>query len=226
MKKVLLICFVFKILFSCEKEDVPCDSETCKTYFKIWKDLFITRNHLTVEYFNKHIFPYSTAIETWNDGKSFRIEYKVKIDWAEAKLNDQFIIWLDPSTIGLYPSVPSPRSTYLSNDQINKFIDILAFSSSIHKVAMIDQLMYASREDAIQVLRTASGVDLLGPGEIFYEHPSFNECQGHPFLRIYVTINSNENKCMMFKIDLVSGETKVMEHPCIIIVSYNTSDYG
>lgn len=216
MRKILLISFVFTILFSCEKKNDLCDSDTCKTYLEIWKNLFITRNHFTEEYFNQHILPYSTTIDSWNDGKSFRVEYIVKIDWAEAKLNDQFIIWLDPLTSGLFPSVPTPRSTYLSKDQVNKLIDKFAFSSSIHEVAMIDQLKYASLEEAIQVLKTVSGVNHLNAGQVFYEEPSFQECLGHPFLRSGATINQAENKCMSCQIDLVSGETEVRQQPCVI----------
>lgn len=216
MKKVFLICLFFTVLFSCEKQDDFCDSDTCNSYFKIWKDLFIARNQLTEEYFNAHIFPYSTTIDTWNDGKSFMVEYKIKIDWAESKLNDQFIIWLDPSTSGLFPSVPMPRNTYLLKDQINKLIDKLAFSSSIHKIAMIDQLKYASLKEALQVLKTASGVDQLDEGQVYFEEPSFQICLGHPFLRSGATINRSENKCMSCQIDLVSGVTEVRQQPCAI----------
>ena len=193
-----------------------CDSEECNTYFNIWKELIISRNQLTEDYFNNHIFPYKTEIDSWNDGKSFRVEYKVKIGWAEANLSDQFIVWLDPSTTGLYPSKPTPRSTNLSKIQINSLLDIFAFSSSIHKIAKIDHLKYNSREEAIEVLRDSSGVNNLGYGEVAYENPSFNIILGHPFLKVSATINMNENKCMSGKIDLVTGEVEVREQPCVI----------
>lgn len=217
MRKNILIIIFLTLIFSCEKQVTDfCDSEECNTYFKIWKDLIISRNQLSESYYDDHIFPYKTEIDSWNDGKSFRVEYKIKIDWAEANLSDQFIIWLDPSTAGLYPSKPTPRSTNLSKSQINSLLDIFAFSSSIHKVAKINHLMYDSREEAISVLQIASGVNNLGSGEVSYENPSFNIDLGHPFLKVFATINRNENKCLSGKINLVTGETEVREQPCAI----------
>jgi hypothetical protein len=216
MQRIFLLGLIFTILFSCEKKDNFCEDDICNTYFKIWKDLIISRNHLTESYFNEHIFPYATMIDSWNDGKSFRVEYRVRIDWAQAKLNDQFIIWLDPSTSGIFPSIPTPRSTYLTKEQINKLIDQLAFSSSIHHITMTDQLKYSSLQEALQVLTSASGVADLKTGEVFYEEPSFQVSTGHPFLRSGATISQSENKCMSCQIDLVSGVTEVRQQPCII----------
>jgi hypothetical protein len=217
MRKVILIFLVITISFSCQKikENDLCDSEICKTYINIWKELFITKNQLTEEYFNEHIFPYSTSIDTWNDGKSFCVEYKVKIDWAEADLYDKFIIWLNPSTSGLYPSYPLPRSAYLTKNQINTVIDILGFGSGIYTVSMVEHINYTSREDAIQVLKTVSGIDNLNNGEIFYQRPGLHVSLGHPFLRINATINMTENKCIECKLDLVSEETEVIQQACI-----------
>jgi hypothetical protein len=217
MRRIILIVFLITLIFSCEKQVTDfCDSEECNTYFKIWKELIISRNQLSESYFNDHIFPYKTEIDSWNDGKSFRVEYKIKIDWAEANLSDQFIIWLDPSTVGLYPSKPTPRSINLSKSQINSLLDVFAFSSSIHKVAKIDHLKYTSREEAIRVLQVASGVTNLGQGEVSYENPGFNIDSGHPILRVSATINRNENRCLSGKINLVTGESEVRQKPCVI----------
>lgn len=217
MKKITLIVLFLTFIFSCEKVTTDfCDSEECNTYFKIWKDLIISRNQLSESYFNEHVFPYRTEIDSWNDGKSFRVDYKIKIDWAEANLGDQFIIWLDPSTVGLYPSKPTPRSTNLSKAQINSLLDIFAFSSSIHKVAKIDHLKYDSREEAIRVLQVASGVENLGSGEVSYQNPSFNIDLGHPFLKVFATLNRNENKCLSGKLNLITGDSEIREQPCAI----------
>jgi hypothetical protein len=216
MKKVLLISILLTIIFSCEKGTDFCDSKECQNYFKIWKDLFISRNQLTESYFIDHVFPYKTEIESWNDGQSFRVEYKIRIDWAEAILSDQFSIWLDPSTAGLFPSIPTPRSTYLSKDQINKLLDIFAFSSTMHKVATIDHLKYSTRADAISELQTASGIENLGKGEVYYQNPSFREDLGHPLLRVSATINLSENKCMQGTLDLATGDNEIRETACVI----------
>jgi hypothetical protein len=217
MKKIIAIALFLTFILSCEKGKTDfCDSEECDTYFKIWKELFITRNQLSESYYNDHVFPYKTGIDSWNDGKSFRVDYKIKIDWAEANLSDQFIIWLDPSTAGLYPSKPTPRNIYLSKAQISSLLDIFAFSSSMHKVAKIDHLKYESREAAIRVLQVASGVENLGSGEVSYQNPSFNIDPGHPFLKVFMTLNRNENKCMNGKLNLITGDSEINEQPCMI----------
>jgi hypothetical protein len=216
MKKLYLILILFPVIFSCEKQVDFCNSKECQTYFNIWKDLFITRNQLTEAYFDKHVSPWRTTIDTWNDGISFRVEYKVKIDWAEANLSDQFIIWLDPSTAGLYPSIPAPRNTYLSKTQINNMLNIFAFSSEMHKVTMIERLKYASRKEAVKVLESASGVNNLDAGEVYYQNPSFNTDPGHPMLRTGATLNQGNNDCMSCNLDLVTGETVVRHEPCVI----------
>jgi len=218
MRKAIIIGFIFTVLFSCEKKDDLCDSDSCNTYLKIWKELLISRNHLTETFFNEHIFPYNTTIDSWNDGKSFRVEYKVKIDWAEANLSDQFIIWLDPSTSGLVPSIPASRSSYLTKDQINKMADIFAFGSSLHDVAMIDNLKYSNIDDAIQVLKTAASVNQLYPGQVYFEEPNIHGSLGHPFLKSGATISQSENKCLSCKIDLATGETEVKQVPCVEII--------
>ncbi len=217
MKKILLIVSLLAIVFSCEKDTDFCKSDECDKYFKIWKELFISRNKLSNTYFDMHVYPYRTATDSWNDGISFRVEYKIRIDWAEANLSDQFIIWLDPSTAGLYPSKFIPRSTYLGKASINTLLDVFGFSSQIHKVAWIDELKFNSRGEALQTLKTESGVADLGEGEVYYLNPSFNEDAGHPLFRVHATIDKTQNKCLTGNLDLVTGEAEVRDTPCVII---------
>jgi len=127
MKKAISIYFLILLIYACSKTDdrqkellkcdcsaylapsepvtcsgTLCQSDTCQTYFSIWKELLLSRNQMSQDYFNSHITPCNTSIDKWNDGITFRISYKVKIEWAEVLLGDQFIIWLSPSTSGLY----------------------------------------------------------------------------------------------------------------------------
>ena len=216
MKKIFVIVSLLTVIFSCEKPTEFCNSEECQKYYSIWKELFISRNNLTAGYFDEHIFPYLTETTSWNDGKSFRVEYIVRIDWAEARLADQFIIWIDPSTAGLYPSVPTPRSTYLSKDQINKLLDLFAFSSSLYKVEGIDHLKYSTREEAVKVLEAASGINNFDGWEVYFKSPGFMEYPGHPFLRVSATIDKSKNECLSGNINLVTGETVIRNRPCAI----------
>lgn len=215
MRKTILVCFLFTSLFSCEKIDL-CESDNCDKYLDIWKDLFISRNNMTSEYFDKHITPAYSTIDSWNDGQSFRVEYKVKIDWAETTLADQFIVWISPSTEGLYPSLQLPRNAWLNKTQINSALDLFAFSSQIYKVAMVEHLKYSTRNEAKELLETESGINNLEDGEIYYESPSFNECLGHPFYRIRDEIDKSKNECISCTLDLVTGDADIRNVPCVL----------
>ena len=217
MKKTIILSLFLACLFSCEKIDL-CESENCTKYLQIWEELFIARNDMTRDYFNKHITATYSTIDSWNDGQSFRVEYKVKIDWAEATLADQFIIFISPSTDGLYPSLQLPRGTWLTKTQINSALDLFAFSSQIYKVAMVEHLKYATKKEAQQLLETESGIANLEEGSIWYDSPSFNECQGHPFLNIRDEIDRSKNECISCKLDLVTGDTEIRNTPCMISV--------
>lgn len=239
MKQIGITIFLLIVLFSCVKTDnnimkvdCPygkvslepvvcnsslCQSDTCQTYFRVWKELFIERNHMTTDYFNDHITPCFTYLDKWDSGISFRITYKVKIDWSEDLLYDQFIIWLSPSTAGLYPSLNLPRNLLLTKDQINTALNIIAFSSSIYTVEPVSQLKYSSFEQALGDLQIAAGVDQLCSGEIYYERPNMvDPPSGHPFLQSNGRVSGEENKCFEALIDLVTGETNVNFQPCII----------
>ena len=238
MKQISLISFLICLLFSCNetkdivKVDCPygttslhpvvcsstlCQSDTCQTYLGIWKQLFLERNQMTQDYFNNHITLCNTNIDKWNDGFSFRVTYKIKIDWAEDLLGDQFIIWLAPTTAGLYPSITLPRSVLLTKDQINAALGLMAFSSSMNTVYSINQLKYFTFEDAMRNLISASGVDKLCTSEIFYMRPHMVvPPNGHPFLRSDGTISEEQNKCIRAEVDLVTGELNIDYYPCVI----------
>lgn len=216
MRKYLLISSLLAIIFSCEKETDFCSSKECQDYFSIWKTLFISRNQISESYFDDHIYPFRTQIDRTNDGQFFRVDYKIKIDWAESNLSDQFAIWLDPSTAGLYPSIPAPRSKFLTKDQIGEMVNIFAFNSTIQKVSAVEHLKYGSRKDALNELRVASGISDLGDGEVFYISPGFFEDPGHPLLRVKATINQSENRCMQGILNLVTGECEIRETACIV----------
>lgn len=194
-----------------------CQSDTCQTYFAIWKELFLSKNQMDQQFFNEHITLCSTALHKWNDGISFEIYYKAKIDWAEDRLSDKFIIWLSPTTSGLYPTLYVPRNVLLSNNQIITILDGDAFSSRIYNVTPIENLKYSSLQEAMEALILASKVDTLCTRYIYFQQPSPDSIPtGHPILESSATLNWSENRCITSTIDLVTGEVKVNFNVCII----------
>ena len=136
----------------------------------------------------------------------------------EVKLWDQFIIWLSPSTSGLYPSLTLPRNSLLTKDQINSAISLMAFSSSLNTVSSIKTLKYNSLLDAKNAMNKASGTDTLCTYEFFYERPHMViPPSGDPFLRGYGILNWDENRCITSQMNLLTGEVKVTFGVCYII---------
>jgi hypothetical protein len=243
MKKAISICFLILLVYACSKTDdrqketlkcecagyltpsepvacsgTLCQSDTCQTYFTIWKDLLMSRNQMSKDYFDNHITPCNTSIDKWDDGISFRIYYKVKIEWAEILLGDQFIIRLSPSTSGLYPSLSLPRDTLLTKDQINSAFSLMAFSSSMNTISSINELKYHSLTEALNAVIRGSGVDTLCTSDLYYDPPQMDLAEsGQPYIRAYGILNWNENKCITSQMNLYTGEVKVIFNQCMII---------
>ncbi|MDP4202407.1 MAG: hypothetical protein Q8861_06910 [Bacteroidota bacterium] len=197
-------------------------SDTCLNYFNVWKQLFLSRNNMTEDYFNAHIFPCSTGLGKWDDGISFNISYKVKIDWVEARLYDSFPVFLNSSTAGWYPSIAVPRTTLLSKDQINSLIDASAFSAQMFTVASVNTLKYTSRQAAFKVLIKAAKTDTLCTSSILYKNTSrVNPTNGHPYLEASGDINWDKNQCITGLIDLVTGETTITPGNCYILFCFD-----
>jgi hypothetical protein len=236
MRKILIL---FLFLFSCSKsgENKPaisevdlshcltidpaicsgvlCQSDTCQTYFSVWKELFIHRNQMSQDYFNNHITPCIAQLHNWVDGISFEISYKVKIDWAEAVLSDKLAIWLSKTTIGLYPSLDIPRNILLSSDQITELLSIQAFNSSINSVSPVNKLKFSSLIDAMTSLINASNVDTLCTGNVFFQSPNYKSPPvGNPFVEASGVLDWNENRCITSSIDLVTGLTNIFYNVC------------
>lgn len=142
MRKLIFIPLFAIVLISCKKDKLEkvnlCDSALCTQYYAVWKDIFLTRNNMTEEYFNKHINPYKTEMTSWNEGESFRVSYQVSIDWMICKLEDQFIVNITSET--LFPDLTVKRGDYLTESEINQTISAFAFSSSINVIESNDHL--------------------------------------------------------------------------------------
>jgi len=239
MKNIILLSTLICLIFSCsENNDIPdidcsryylpeepatcigtlCQSDTCQTYLNVWKYLLMNRNQMSENYFNNHITPCKSKIDKWNSGLSFRINYMVRIDWAEVELWDTFIIWLAPSTSGSYSSLSLPRSYLLSKDHINSAVNIMAFSSRMNTIAPISKLRFNSPDKAIDVLKRAAHMDKFCKTELFYAQPHMViPPDGHPFLKVSSVLNWDENSCIHGQIDLYTGEFEITPVNCFII---------
>ena len=233
-KFILILAVLLVTMYSCNKEIVkqkrivectqlgdyayldnynfglPCISDSCKAYQAIWKELFLEKNNINQDYFDNHIVLCNSSIDTWNDGISFRICYKIKIDWAIAYNCDQFIIKINGNN-GIYPTLNLPRNVYLSKSDISKAINFHAFSSDLINLSNIELLKFNSLDNALQKLITDSKVNTLCSNRIFVDNIS-----GHIMLEAHATYINEFNSCITGTIDLINGNTVVMDVPCWI----------
>ena len=240
MKTFLLSCFFILILFSCHKtvsniDDNTrencfnysgendsinclgqfCSSDTCHTYFAIWKKLFLARNNMSEEYFNLHITPCATNLFYWNDGVSLGVDYKVKIDWAEIRLYDDFPVKLDSGAFVYYTSGNIPRNVLLTKDQIDTLLNHGAAGSQMFQVASVEHLKYSTRNEAIAAIIQAAGVDTLCNISVHFAYP-YQASTGTAFMSASGVLNYKNNNCIFVDLDLVSGKTQLVHSACYI----------
>ena len=239
MKKVAFISLLFLIIFSCSKHDdfqtidcsymkdlqpqitctrSICQSDTCKTYFGIWKELFLTKNQMTEDYFNKHITVCNTATYKYaNQGFQFELAYKLNIDWFETKFEEGFMIWLFPSYLNNNPAINLPSNILLSKDQISANISNPFFSDLLHTISSIDHLNYSSRQEALLVLAHTAGVNNMCSNYMSVQYQDgVNPPIGHPILKASATLSGKENQCVSGTMDLAADYLQVSKYACMI----------
>jgi hypothetical protein len=239
MKKSISVYIMFLIFFSCSKKDnhpepadpcshisqmyapVTCNgsigqTDTCKTYLEIWKELFLSTNQMTQEYFNSHITLCAVATYKYaKQGIQFELSYKYKIDWFEVKFDEGFMILLDTSYLRINPTVNLPANVLLSKDQISAYINNSFFADPFHKISSINHLNYASEQDALNAMANAAGVNSMCLIDLYIQYENVDSPSlGHPLLTGGVATNWDENKCVSGTMDLASDYLKIYRGPC------------
>lgn len=193
------------------KIDSLCTSDLCINYESIWKEFFIEENNLSESYFNNHIELVQSKIDFWSKGESFRICYKIKLDWAIAYQCDSFIIKID-SDDESYPSWNLPRDTYLSKEEIKVVaIDNHFFSSRIDKLSNAETLKFTSFENTLNFLMNKAEINALCSGRVF-----INDLTGNLILEAWAQYENEYNKCIQAQVDLITGEAAIVESPCFL----------
>ncbi len=187
-----------------------CTSDLCQQYQAIWKELFLEKNNLSESFFQNHIILSKSDINTWNDGVSFSVCYKVKIGWAIAWECDQFIVKINKDKL-YYPTLNLPRDQYLSKDDIRIAVNGSAFSSDIIKLSNVEILKYNSMNKALSELIKAASINTLCSGMVFIDKST-----GNLTLEAGAKYDNEDNSCIRGEIDLITGETKVQDVPCAI----------
>lgn len=180
----------------------------CLKYQGIWKEIFMEKNGLSEDYFNKHIEIKSSYIGDWNDGTSYSVGYYIKTEWAVTYNEDQFIININNE---LYPALEVPRGTYLTKEDIVIVLSRNAYSSGIIKLSPDESLNFKSLSEALEFLTQKADVATLCFGRIFIDKNT-----GHINLEAYAKYDNEFNSCILADLDLINGTTNIQNTPCYI----------
>jgi hypothetical protein len=180
--------------------------------------MFLAKNQMTEDYFNKHITICNTATYKYtNQGFQFELAYKLNIDWFETKFEEGFMIWLYPSYLRNNPAISLPSNILLSKDQISANISNPFFSDLLHTISSIDHLNYSSRQEALLVLAHAGGVNSMCSSTIGVQYKDApNPPIGHPLLIAVAAISWKNNQCVSGTMDLASDYLEMSRNACMI----------
>ena len=191
--------------------DSICTTEICSIYADIWKKLFIKKNNMTEDYFDKHF----TIINSRTSPQEtrFYISYRIQNDWAIAVWGDAFIIKIAVDN-NRYPDIGLPKGTFLTLEEIEAAIDNGGFTSKISNVPKTGPLRYSSMNEAIDSLIKAAPVDTICFNRVFLNLPT-----GTLTLEAFAAYEDEENSCIKGTIDLITGSTYIVNISCDKIYS-------
>lgn len=198
----------------------PCaDGDTrCARYLGIWEEQLRDRNGMTPEYFAEHVVPHSARLESWSAGKSFRVEYSVRIGWATIPEFDSFVVFLKRSDA--YAYLPLPRDTYLSKAEVELVLDEEVFSSSVTRVVPVEALAFCSQADALAALRKGAGTHRIEFRRLSFRIPGrLPRENGHPQLFGFGILDRDRNRCVSGRVDLVDRSVDASPTLCEIVGS-------
>ena len=186
-------------------------------YFKIWKNLFLTRNQISEDYYNSHLEIISCTIRKWDSGISFYLSYIMHIDWADIEGDDNFLVLLNSSATE-YQHLNIPRDVYLTEREITVILDNRVYGSSIGKVNPVENLLYTDYEQAVSAFQTAVNCDKIFPQRLAYYVPGkLPRIDGDPYFIGFGTLDSLNNRCIDGYFNLITGIGSAHETVCIII---------
>lgn len=243
MKHLSIFTLLLSLLFlvsSCKKDlhtpedcvstQSPCTFDThCESsgsvltpaqtdeYYEIWKSILMENSSMTEAYFDAHITNFALSSNEWDGGISFRVNYIMHIDWVDIKCSDAFLVNMS-STYESYGHLNIPRDVLLDEDQI-KFNIANNVKSEVSTYNLIEELRYSSCDEVYEAAISAAGYeDELSVNRVSYYVPGkLPREDGDPYYLLNGVICSSPNTCLKGYINLVSGETHVVEDHCYIV---------
>jgi len=184
-------------------------------YFNIWKSILMNQSNMSDSYFDAHIIDYSISSKEWNAGISFEINYVYQIDWLKINCSDQFLVKMN-SSYDAYGYLNIPRDVFFDQSQIESNINANV-ESEVSTYDLLEQLKYNNCEELKTAIKDSTGYDIARPDYASYYVPGkMPREDGHPYVMIKGTVNSQENKCLNGYINLKTGDWSAWEDACSV----------
>jgi hypothetical protein len=211
-----LLCLSFIACKKDQTENNSCvDDARTAYYLDFWKTEFLKRNSMSPTYFDAHISQIEPSANCWNSGITFRVSYRVTIDWAEIDNYDEFIVKLYPSDAYKYLNIP--RDTFLDASQMQVILDKEIWFSAIGPVNPITSLKYGSYNDAVKAFRDSVKSGVIFPDRISYFVPGhLPRKNGNPFFLGSGTIDRSLKRCIQGNFDLATGKSSADTTACVM----------
>jgi hypothetical protein len=186
-------------------------------YLSVWKKLFMEKNNISEDYFNKHIQIIETGISTdqsrqlspTNRGREyFEILYHIKVDWIELNNADHLVIRKKDQQeyLTIDEFIAEEKNAGETFQQVGRFIPIdkapISFDEAVEKSQQVN-----SDAKYLKPLYLTLG----------FKSPSYDKEQianGGVLLYGEGTINFKKNECVEGDFNIVTGKGSTMRTLC------------
>ncbi|MCX6723141.1 MAG: hypothetical protein NT094_03685 [Candidatus Staskawiczbacteria bacterium] len=194
-------------------------ADITKKYFPVWKKLFMEKNNINENYFNKYILVKDTGISTdqsrqlspTNRGREyFEVLYNIKVDWIEFCNADNLVIRKKDyqEYLSIEEFIKEEQDAEETFQKVSSFIPIekapMSFNEAVKKLQQINS-------DAAYLKPVYLS---LGFGS-----PSWDKehiANGGVLLYGRGTINFKDNQCVDGYFNIVTGKGSTTRYPCWI----------
>jgi len=176
----------------------------------------MARNGISEDYFNTHVETLWTGSVCWNSGITFRIHYRVTIDWAEIYRTDKIVVLLYESE-DAYRYLNIPRDVFLDAYQIGRVLDHNVFGSAVGPFEPIESLGYATCLEAAEAFQDSTGSAAIQPTSIAYYVPGkVPREDGYPYFVGKGVVDEDANECITGYFNLHSGASVTWLTACVV----------
>lgn len=187
-----------------------CTSDTCTTYFAIWKELFMQKNNMSESDFDDLVAVYNTQVLNIPSGTLFDVKAKFKSGWTDAFYQDQFFIKITGEANNYTGTVP--KNKLLTKAEIVQYLFDTNDSFNFVKINK-GNLFYTNPDVVLKLLAKKANVNRFCNYSI-----NVSKSTGNLVLSVFTNVIDNGTSvCIDAEADLNMGDlTSSESRGCVI----------